>query len=88
MSLPADQTERCPLCEVEIRGQQGLTDEVMFSRGTPGSRSKLWARVCQYLKNDSQRRECINQSPDLRGESRPGDGFEEIDTIQIGNNKA
>ncbi|MAN18287.1 MAG: hypothetical protein CMN94_00660 [Synechococcus sp. EAC657] len=58
---------------------------MIFSRGTPGSRSKLWARVCQYLKSDAQRSRCINQDPELRGDCRPGDGFEEIDAIQIGD---
>ena len=36
-------------------------DEVLFSRGATGSRSKLWARVCQYLKTDEQKAACINQ---------------------------
>ena len=85
MSLATDQRERCPLCEVEIHGQGGPADQVIFSRGTPGSRSKLWARVCQYLKSDAQRSRCINQDPELRGDCRPGDGFEEIDAIQIGD---
>ena len=85
MSLATDQLERCPLCDVEIQGQGGPSDQVIFSRGTPGSRSKLWARVCQYLKSDAQRSQCINQNPELRGDCRPGDGFEEIDAIQIGN---
>ena len=85
MNLATDQHERCPLCDVEIQGQGGPSDQVIFSRGTPGSRSKLWARVCQYLKSDAQRSECINQNSELRGDCRPGDGFEAIDAIPIGN---
>lgn len=81
-------SQRCALCQVEIQGNGSATDRVLFSRGTPGTRSKLWARVCQYLKNDEQKQQCINQDPALRGEPMPGDGFEEINAIQLGESGA
>lgn len=37
-------SKKCPRCKVEITPQ----DVVLFSYGKPGSRSKLYARVCQF----------------------------------------
>ena len=67
MTSPDPKSQRCALCQVEIQGDGAATDRVLFSRGTPGTRSKLWARVCQYLKTDEQKQQCINQDPGLRG---------------------
>jgi len=48
--------KKCPRCEVEIT-QQGV---VKFSAGAPGTRAKLYARVCQFvLKRGLDG--CINQ---------------------------
>ena len=77
--------QRCALCQVEIQVEGSTSDRVIFSRGTPGTRSKLWARVCQYLKSDEQKQQCINQDPALRGTPQPGDGFEEISALQLGD---
>jgi hypothetical protein len=32
-------------------------DRVLFSHGPVGTRAKLWARVCNFVKN----KQCINQ---------------------------
>lgn len=79
---------RCELCQVEIDRQPGLPDQVLFSRGANGSRSKLWARVCQYLTSAEQKGRCINQDPTLRGEEQPGDRYEDLPAIDLGNQAA
>ena len=56
----------------------------MFSQGTPGTRSKLWSRVCQFLKSSEQTQACINQDPSLRGEQQAGDAFPDAPTIDLG----
>lgn len=43
----------------------GGNDQVVFSQGAPGTRAKLWARVCQFVKEPQR---CINQEASLRGE--------------------
>ena len=85
MTSTEPRSQRCALCQVEIQGEGSTSDRVIFSRGTPGTRSKLWARVCQYLKSDEQQQQCINQDPALRGTPQPGDGFEEISALQLGD---
>jgi len=45
----------CPACSVKIDLD---TDRVLFSFGKPGTRSKLYTRVCQYAKN---KQDCINK---------------------------
>jgi hypothetical protein len=60
----------------------------MFSRGATGSRSKLWARVCQYLKTDEQKAACINQDASQRGTEKPGDRYEEIAPVEVGGTQA
>jgi len=85
MTEPTIQRLRCELCQVEIDRQPGLPDQVMFSRGPGGSRSKLWARVCQFLTTSEQKARCINQDPSLRGEEKPGDRYEDLPTIDLGN---
>lgn len=44
--------EQCPVCSVKIEN-----DSVLFSCGSPGTRAKLWARVCRFNKKEG----CINQ---------------------------
>lgn len=48
----------CPVCSVRITG-----DTVIFSHGKPGTRERLYARVCQYAKD---RAGCINPSEVLK----------------------
>ncbi len=45
----------CPVCGVKIVKMIG-NDRVLFSYGSPGTREKLWQRVCQYV----QKSDCIN----------------------------
>ncbi|WP_293090315.1 hypothetical protein [Okeania sp. SIO3B5] len=42
--MSENQQEICPVCLVKIVGG----DRVLFSSGPPGTKAKLWARVCQY----------------------------------------
>ncbi len=51
--------EVCPVCGVKIENG----DKVIFSAGKPGTRSRLWARVCNYV----QKPDCINQNQDSIG---------------------
>jgi hypothetical protein len=48
--------EQCPVCKVEIE-----EDVVYFSFGNPGTRERLYARVCKFAL-DRNRTDCINQS--------------------------
>jgi len=59
--IPPGMRRRCSLCTVEIQGMAGGADLVFFSQGAPGTRAKLWARVCQYLRTPEQCAQCINQ---------------------------
>ena len=79
---------RCELCQIEINENADQRDEVLFSRGATGSRSKLWARVCQYLKTDEQKAACINQDASQRGTEMPGDRYEEIAPVEVGGTEA
>ncbi|MBF2034514.1 MAG: hypothetical protein IGR92_03300 [Leptolyngbyaceae cyanobacterium T60_A2020_046] len=54
MSAPKIQT--CPVCGVKIMTGVVGGDRVMFSAGPPGTRARLWARVCQYVEKAG----CIN----------------------------
>lgn len=49
----------CPVCGVSIENG----DKVLFSSGKPGTRARLWARVCNYVK----KQECINKDEDSIG---------------------
>lgn len=49
----------CPVCGVRIENGE----KVMFSVGKPGTRARLWARVCNYV----QKEECINQDQESIG---------------------
>lgn len=58
-------TQTCPVCGVKIMVGVVGGDRVMFSAGPPGTRARLWARVCQYVDKPG----CIN--PD-GGNQKPG----------------
>ena len=85
MTVSSKTQLRCELCQIEINENADQRDEVMFSRGATGSRSKLWARVCQYLKTDEQKAACINQDASRRGTEMPGDRYEDIASVEVGS---
>lgn len=62
----------------------GGADLVHFSQGAPGNRAKLWARVCQYLRSDEQKSQCMNQDASLRGEVQRSDYFAEAPALDMG----
>ena len=70
MSL--ENIEICPICQVKIKNDR----EVIFSSGKPGDRTKLWARVCQYVvgKKDG----CINQDVDKISTIKPTDSYQPV----------
>jgi hypothetical protein len=82
-SIPPGSRRRCDLCQVEIQAMAGGQDRVMFSQGPPGTRAKLWARVCQYLRTPEQTARCINQDPRLRGEVSSSDYYAEAPAIDL-----
>lgn len=82
-TIPPGSRQRCSLCQVEIQGMVGGQDLVHFSHGGAGTRSKLWARVCQFLNSDDKKRLCLNQDPNLRGAMQPGDAFDEAPLITM-----
>lgn len=47
--------KKCPVCQVLIEDEN-----VIFHYGKPGTRSRLYARVCQYTQNEL----CINKIND------------------------
>ncbi len=51
--------ETCPKCGVRI--ENGA--KVLFSAGPPGTRARLWARVCNYVQDPT----CINQNEEQIG---------------------
>ena len=48
--------QACSVCGVPITNQ----DEVLFTYGKPGTRAKLYARVCQYV-NTKEKDYCLNK---------------------------
>ena len=74
---------RCPLCQVSIESTGRALDSVQFSNGPKGTRSKLWSRVCRYLKTADQQRQCINQNQEIRGAEQKGDAFPEAPSIDL-----
>jgi hypothetical protein len=82
-SIPPGSRQRCTLCQVEIQGMVGNKDLVHFSQGAPGSRAKLWARVCQYLRSPEQCSQCINQDTSLRGEVTSSDYYAEAPVLDL-----
>ncbi|MFM8526411.1 MAG: hypothetical protein ACKOCM_12450 [Cyanobacteriota bacterium] len=83
-SIPPGSRQRCSLCKVEIEGMVGGGDLVHFSMGAPGTRAKLWARVCQYLRTPEQTAACLNQDSALRGESSAADHYAEAPAFDLG----
>lgn len=61
---------QCSSCGVKIDVE---TNQVYFSYGKPGTRSKLYARVCQYAKDKDS---CINKGEHI---IKPGDNYLRID---------
>ena len=84
-AIPPGSRQRCTLCQVEIQGMVGGGDLVHFSQGGPGTRAKLWARVCQYLRSDEQRAQCLNQDANLRGSIAPSDYYAEPPQVDLGS---
>ena len=58
----------CQICGVSITPQ----GQVNFSNGAPGTRARLYARVCRY----AQKTGCINQETELIGEVTAKDAYE------------
>ncbi|MEX1315932.1 MAG: hypothetical protein AB1Z22_02250 [Synechococcaceae cyanobacterium] len=83
-AIPPGSRQRCSLCQVEIQGMAGGNDLVHFSQGAPGTRAKLWARVCQYLRSDDQRAQCLNQDASQRGTVVQSDYYAEAPIIDLG----
>nr|WP_228040531.1 hypothetical protein [Nodosilinea sp. LEGE 07088] len=54
--MAAPQT--CPVCGVKILVGCAGGDRVLFSVGPPGTRLKLYARVCRHIDKPG----CINQN--------------------------
>ena len=84
-SIPPGSRQRCSLCQAEIEGMVGGGDLVHFSVGAPGTRAKLWARVCQYLRSPEQTGACLNQDPNLRSEATAADHYAEAPKLDLGN---
>lgn len=82
-AIPPGERRRCTLCQVEIQGMVGGADMVHFSQGGPGTRAKLWARVCQYLRSDDQKAQCINLDPSLRGTVVQSDFYAEAPMVDL-----
>ena len=82
-SIPPGARQRCNLCQVEIQGMVGGKDLVHFSQGAPGTRAKLWARVCQYLRSPEQCSQCLNQDQTLRGEVSSNDYYAEAPILDV-----
>ena len=62
--------EICPVCGVKIEGG----DKVIFSSGAPGSRARLYARVCNYVQKSG----CINQDKESIGLITANDYYQPI----------
>lgn len=61
--------ETCPVCGVQI--QDG--GKVLFSCGPSGTRARLYARVCQFLKDPGKQGDCINPGDH---ETKPADYYD------------
>jgi hypothetical protein len=83
-SIPPSTRQRCELCQVEIEGMVRGADLVHFSMGAPGTRAKLWARVCQYLRSPEQCARCLNQEASLRGTVTSNDYYAEAPLLDLG----
>ncbi len=65
----------CSICGIAI-AEDG---KVNFSDGKPGTRARLYARVCQY----TEKLECINREPELIGELTAQDHYETGEDLKI-----
>lgn len=83
-SSPLGNRQRCGLCQVEIESIAPGHDVVHFSMGAPGTRAKLWARVCQYLSSPDQCARCLNQDAALRGSVATSDYYAEAPSFELG----
>ena len=70
----------CPICKVSINPSADPSEAVRFSSGMQASRTKLWARVCQFTKWEG----CINTDPSLRSAATKTDFFGEAPSIDLG----
>jgi len=84
VSVPTGSRQRCSVCQVEIEAIGQGHDVVHFSMGAPGTRAKLWARVCQYLRNPEQCGRCLNQDANLRGNVSGSDYYAEAPELDLG----
>ena len=71
-------TEVCSICGVKIIG--GNT--VQFSSGPTGDRARLYARVCQFIK-DERKANCINQDSGEIGEITARDAYGDGKDLQF-----
>jgi len=70
--MSSESIEICPVCQVQIKDNR----EVIFSAGKPGDRTKLWARVCQYVAE--KQAGCINQDSDQINPIQSTDGYKPV----------
>jgi len=61
--------QKCPVCGVLIEDDS----KVIFSAGPPGTRSRLWARVCQYVQSKPG---CINREDTKIGDVSSRDYYD------------
>ena len=64
----ANSLQKCPKCGVLI--EDGA--KVLFSAGPPGTRARLWARVCQYVNDPT----CINKDDSKIGDVIESDYYD------------
>ena len=70
--MSSENIEICPVCQVQIEDNR----KVVFSSGNPGDRTKLWARVCQYVAD--KKPGCINQDIDKISNIKPSDSYQPV----------
>jgi hypothetical protein len=71
--------QTCPVCGVRIEAAAS-GDRVYFSYGPPGTRAKLWSRVCQY----AQKPACINGDREAVGPISSSDGYDANPNLSLG----
>ena len=70
--MSSENIEVCPVCQVQIKNDR----EVIFSSGQKGDRTRLWARVCQYVADKKEG--CINQDLEQIEPIKPTDAYKPI----------
>lgn len=70
--MSSENIEVCPVCQVKIVNDR----QVIFSTGKPGDRTKLWARVCQYVADKKEG--CINQDSEQINPIKSTDGYKPV----------